>query len=119
MTTREFFNKVISGVIDEETKAYAASAIKKMDEQNEKRKSMPSKTAVANAPMKAAILSILEKEEHPITSSAFFASHPVDGVHTVNKVSSLLVDLLEEGKVVREKISVKGKGKQYAYSIAK
>ena len=60
MTNREFFEKVIATVDDAEIVDFAKTSIEKLDARNEKRKSMTSKKALENAPIKDAICDFLK-----------------------------------------------------------
>ena len=67
MTRREMFEAIVNGNITEEVVAMAQNEIVKMDERNAKRKNTPSKTALANEPIKARIVEVLTDE--PMTAS--------------------------------------------------
>ena len=70
MTKREFFVAVMETVEDVELKLFAEKELAKMDERNAKRKNSPSKTAIANEPIKAQIKSILTDEPHTASEIA-------------------------------------------------
>ena len=93
MTKREFLNAVATlENIDAELKLFAEQEIEKMDERNAKRKNSPSKTAIANEPIKAKIVEFVSGCEGR--------------------------QLVEVGTLVAEEVKVKGKGKVKAYSLA-
>ena len=54
MTTREFFENVITMVENEEMQEKAKSLIEALDRRNAKRAERPSKTAIANEPINRA-----------------------------------------------------------------
>ena len=56
MTNREFLTVVANAEVSAEVKEFALESLAKMDARNAKRSSKPSKTALANAPLKEAIL---------------------------------------------------------------
>ena len=55
MTNRDFYTAISNGMMNDEVKAFAVAAIEKLDARNTARKSKPSKTAEANAPIKEAL----------------------------------------------------------------
>lgn len=109
MTRREMFEAIVNGNVTEEVVAMAQSELVKMDERNEKRKNSPSKTAIANEPIKAQIVEVLTTE--PLTASD--VANAV-GIST-QKASALLRQI--EGLTVTE-VKVKGKGKVKGYALA-
>lgn len=113
MTYREMYTNVINGTIDEETVEMAKTAIAKLDERNAKRASKPSKTAVANEPIKASILEFLADGE------AHLAKEIGEAVGiTTAKASSLCGKLAQEEKVVASKVKLPKIGERYTYTLA-
>lgn len=109
MTKREMFEAIVNGQVTAEIVEMAKAEIKKMDERNAKRRETPSKSAVANEPIKAEIVKVLTNE--PMTASA--VAEQV-GIST-QKASALLRQI--EGLEVTE-VKVKGKGKVKGYYFA-
>lgn len=109
MTRREMFEAIVNGNVTEEVIAMAQNELVKMDERNAKRKNTPSKTAIANEPIKAQIKSILTDEPHTASEIANTV-----GIST-QKASALLRQI--DGLTVTE-IKVKGKGKVKGYALA-
>lgn len=109
MTKREMFEAIINGNVNAEVIEMAKSEIIKMDEKNAKRKNSPSKTAIANEPIKAKIKEVLTHEPQ----SAGEVAEKVE--ISVQKASALLRQI--DGLVVSE-IKVKGKGKVKGYALA-
>lgn len=109
MTKREMFEAIVNGNITEEVVEMAKGEIVKMDERNARRKNTPSKTALANEPIKAKIVEVL-------TSKPMTASEVAEKVEiSTQKASSLLRQI--EGLTVTE-VKVKGKGKVKGYALA-
>lgn len=108
MTRREFLEMVIEGKVTDEMKNFANSEITKMNDRNAKRKASPSKTAIANEPIKAEIVKGLTNE--PKTASEIAKEV---GIST-QKASALLRQI--DGLTVTE-VKIKGKGKVKGYSI--
>lgn len=109
MTKREMFEAIVNGNVTEEVIAMAQNEIVKMDERNAKRKNSPSKTALANEPIKAQIKSILTDEPHTASEIANTV-----GIST-QKASALLRQI--DGLTITE-VKVKGKGKVKGYALA-
>lgn len=113
MTNREFYTAIASSTtLPTELVEFAAAAIEKMDNANAKRKNTPSKTAIANEPLKEQLLNeILSLEPMPTNNVAAAL-----GVSN-QKASALLRQLVADGKVVAVEDKVPGKGKQKFYSL--
>lgn len=113
MTNREFYTAIASSTtLPTELIEFAAAAIEKMDNANAKRKNTPSKTAIANEPLKEQLLNeILSLEPMPTNNVAAAL-----GVSN-QKASALLRQLVADGKVVAVEDKVPGKGKQKFYSL--
>ena len=112
MTNREFFNAIISANVSNELTAHATAELEKLDARNAKRSSKPSKTQLANEPIKARLLEILAVK--PMTASEI---HEVDADLSTQKISSLCRQLVEAGKLAVEEVKVPKKGKQKQYSL--
>lgn len=113
MTNREFFEAVQNGIINADVQAHATAEIEKMDARNKKRATTPSKTAIANEPVKAQILTFLtEKNEQILTSVIGEAV----GISTA-KASALCKQLADDGKIVGEEVKVPKIGKRMVWKI--
>jgi hypothetical protein len=108
MTKREFLEMVIAESANEEITGFAHAEIEKMNARNAKRSATPSKTAVANEPIKARIVEVLTSE--PKTASEIAKAVEV----STQKCSALLRQI--DGLTVTE-VKVKGKGKVKGYSL--
>lgn len=119
MTKREFLNAVIAGKITENEIAFAQKEIETLDARNAKRASTPSKTQLANEPLKAEILAKLKEVNDFRTagdvSSWFGLDEDGKAVMSVQKASSLLRQLVADGCVEQTEVKVPKKGKQKAY----
>ena len=119
MTKREFLNAVIAGKITEEEIAFAQKEIDALNARNAKRAATPSKTQLANEPLKAEILAKLKEINDFRTagevSSWFGLNDEGKPKVSVQKASSLLRQLVT-GKVAEQtEVKVPKKGKQKAY----
>ena len=114
MTNREFYNAVIATTEDPEIKAFAKSAIAKMDERNEKRKTTMSPTQKENEVIKNSIVTYLSTEGKKSAAEVAEALQ----LSSTSKASSLLRQLAEEERVISSEERVKGKGKHKVYAVA-
>ncbi len=114
MTNREFFEAVKSGNLTPDLIAFATAAIEKLDKRNSDRKSKPSKTAIANEPIKTAIFDYLNKEGFIATAADVAANCEV----TTQKASALLRQMVEAGILTSSEVKIPKKGKCKAYSLA-
>ena len=116
MTNREFFVSISAGNLTEDCIAHATEALSKMDAANAKRKSTPSKTSVANEPIKAALLTLLtENPNTQYTENELGTALEV----THNKAGSLVRQLVAEGKAVSTEAKFPKVGRRKVYSLAK
>lgn len=117
MTKREFYNAILAiESISAEVREYAEASIQKLDETNAKRSSKQTKTQLANEPIKAKILEILSTA--PMTSAVLREKFVANGEEiSVQKVSSLCRQLVEEGFLSSNEIKVPKKGAQKQYSV--
>jgi len=100
MTNREFYTKVIETCDNEELVAFAKEGIVKLDTKNAKRANTPSKNAIANAPYRDEIMSILASVGVPMKASDILVALNHEGF-TTQKVNGLLGVLVKEGKVTK------------------
>ena len=115
MTQREFFVGIVEGAtITAEQATFAAEAIAKLDKRNEKRAATPSKTAIANAPIKEKIFEFLTGKPEPIIAPTIATEVGI----TTQKASALARQMVEEGVLVATEVKVVKKGKLKGYAIA-
>lgn len=112
MTTREMLNAIISGTINADVQAKAQEVLASLDKKNENRKSKPSKTAIANAPIKEAIVNHLNEVKHATASEVAEAMNI-----TVQKASALLRQLAQDGVFTVSEVKVAKKGVVKNYSV--
>lgn len=108
MTNREFFENVIANMDNEEMVEKAKSLLEALDRRNAKRAERPSKTAIANEPIKAEIAKILTHE--PMLASEIAQKIEI----STQKASALLRQM----NVQVTDVKVKGKGTLKGYFIA-
>lgn len=108
MTNREMLTEVINRNITDEVIAKANEELAKLDARNARRKEMPSKKAIENAPIIEAIKGVLGEE--PLTASDVAERVEI----STQKASALLKQI--EGVTVTD-VKVKGKGTRKAYSL--
>ena len=114
MTKREFLNAVIANVEVAEIAEFAKAEIEKMDARNAKRANTPSKTAIANEPIKEAIAQFLDGKDAPMTAKEIGENVEI----STQKASALCRQMVDEGRLTVTDVKVKGKGTQKGYSVA-
>ena len=112
MTNREFFTAIVNANINDEVVAHAMAEIEKLDARNAKRSSKPSKTAIANAPLKEAILAYLTEKGSAVASVV-----GTDLQMTTQKASALLRQMVEDGTLTVADVKIPKKGLQKSYSV--
>lgn len=122
MTTREFLTAIatsedIANIAPELTEE-AGVRIAKLDAANAARKakasSKPSKTALENEPIKAAILAHLADMTEPLSAAELSEALDI----TTAKAASLCGKMVKEGVLERTEVKVPKKGKTNKYSVA-
>ena len=119
MTMRKFFEAVIA--IDNapaDVVAKAEMEIAKMDAANAKRQSKPSKTAMANEPIKADIVNLLNEQGAMVASDIAKALTTDEVTISTSKASALCRQLVADEVLTVTDVKVKGKGTVKQYSIA-
>ena len=117
MTTREFYNAILSmenvpaGISEK-----AAALLSAMDKKNAERSSKPTKAQKENEALLPVVREVLAAADHHITASGLFDAKPE--LKSVQKCSSLLRILEKSGEVTSVEIKVKGKRKAKGYSLA-
>lgn len=111
MTNREMLSAVINGIINEEVVLKAQEMLAAIDKRNEKRASTPSKTAIANEPIKAAIVDLL-------ANGGKFANEVSKSLEiSTQKASALLRQLVADHLADVVEVKVKGKGACKFYTL--
>lgn len=122
MTTREFLTAIatsedIANIAPELTEE-AGVRIAKLDAANAARKakasSKPSKTALENEPIKAAILAHLADMTEPLSAAELGEALDI----TTAKAASLCGKMVKEGVLERTEVKIPKKGKTNKYSVA-
>ena len=109
---REFLNAVINGTITAEVIAYATEGIAKLDARNEKRKATLTKAQKENEPIAQAIIEAL-------ANGGMLGVDLATAIgQTTQKTNGVAGNLVKEGKVVKTKVKVKGKGELTHYALA-
>ena len=111
MTKREFLNAIVNGEINEDIKTFAEEELEKLDAANAKRREQSSKKRAENQPLLDKIYDEILGDE-PKT-----ASEVAEVIETsVQKASSLLRTLVDEGKAESTEIKVPKRGKCKGYT---
>ena len=118
MTNREFLTAIANSSLSDELTAYAAEQIVKLDMRNAARKakqsSKPSKTAIENEPIKAAIMDFLNTQTEPMIAADIAENVGI----TTAKASSMLRQLADAGKVIKSEVKIPKKGKVKGYAVS-
>lgn len=115
MTMRMYHEAVLAiPNIPDEVRAKATAELTKLNEANARRLSKPSKTALANAPIKESICGLLAERGAMISADIATALEI-----STSKASALCGQLVTEGKLTATEVKVKGSSgkrtvKQYA-----
>ena len=114
MTNREFFTAIASNEnLSAELVKFANEAIAKLDKRNASRSSKPSKTAIANEPIKASIAEYVTAHANALASDIAEACEI-----STQKASALCVQMVKDEVLTVCEVKVPNKGKVKAYSLA-
>ena len=112
MNEREFLTAIINGNITADVVAHATEGIAKLDARNEKRKATQTKAQKENEPIAQAILDAL-------ANGGMLGVDLATAIgQTTQKTNGVAGNLVKEGKVVKTKVKVKGKGELTHYALA-
>ena len=118
MTSRDFYTAVASNeAISADLRDYATEQIAKLDAKNAKRSSKPSKTQVANEPIKTAIIEYLSANGQTTASEIATALSTEESPVTTQKASALCRQLVAEGLLSVADVKIPKKGAVKAYSV--
>jgi predicted O-methyltransferase YrrM len=111
ITLRQLFTAVVEGKITPAMQAKAKAEIAKLDATNAKRAEKVAEKAKGNLPLKNAIFEFL------VANGTKTTAEVAKGVgESTPKASAMLRQMVEEGRLTSCEVSVKGKGKQKAYT---
>lgn len=114
ITMRQYHEAVISGNITDDVIAKAHAEIAKLDATNAKRAEKAAEKAKENLPVKQAIFDFL------VANGTKFTVEIAKGVEVLEgstpKASAMCRQMVDEGRLTVSDVSVKGKGKQKAYT---
>lgn len=111
MTNRDFLNAVINSAVSDEIREYAKAQLEKLNARNAARAAKPSKAAIANEPIKQAIVQILSAT--PMTTTDIAKSI---GVST-QKASAILLELVKDGVATACDVKIPKVGTRKAYTL--
>ena len=111
ITLRQLFTAVVEGNITPAMQEKAKAEIAKLDATNAKRAEKAKEKAKENEPIKSAIFDFLKANGTKTTAEIAL------GVgESVPKTSAMCRQMVEENRLSASDVSVKGKGKQKAYT---
>ena len=114
ITLRQYHEAVISGNITDAIIAKARAEIAKLDATNAKRAEKAAEKAKENLPIKQAIFEFLVANGTKTTAEIAKGVEVLEG--SAPKASAVCRQMVEEGRLTASDVSVKGKGKQKAYT---
>ena len=114
VTLRDLLNAVISGNITEDIRAKAQAEIAKLDATNAKRAEKAKEKAKENLPIKQAIYDYLVANGTKTTAEIAKGVEVLEG--SSPKASAMCRQMVDDGRLTASDVSVKGKGKQKAYT---
>ncbi len=119
MTSRDFFTAIASNeAVATDLRDYATEQIAKLDAKNAKRSSKPSKTQVANEPIKEAIVAYLtEKGTAETAPDIAVALSTEEAPLTHNKIGSLCRQLVAEGVLSQGETKIPKRGTLKTYAV--
>ena len=111
ITMRQLFTAIVEGNITPAMIEKAKAEIAKMDATNAKRAEKAAEKAKENLPLKNSIFEFL------VANGTKTTTEVAAGVgESIPKASAMLRQMVEEGRLTSSEVSVKGKGKQKAYT---
>lgn len=116
ITMRQYHEAVISGNITDDVIAKARAEIAKLDATNAKRAEKAAEKAKENEPIKAIIFSYLVENGTKTTAEVAADISTPENEFSVPKVSAMLRQMVEAGKLTASEVKVPKKGKQRAYT---
>lgn len=112
MNERTYLNNVLAiADLSDEMREETLGRIAKIDAKNEKRKTTKTKVQKENEPIANAIIEALANGEMLSVDLATAIGQ------TVPKTNGVALNLVNEGKLTKAKVKVKGKGDMTAYSL--
>ena len=115
ITMRQFFEAVVNGNITPAMVEKAKAEIAKLDATNAKRAEKAKAKAQENLPIKNAIYEFLKVNGTKTTAEIAKGVEVLEG--SSPKASAMCRQMVDEGLLTSSDVSVKGKGKQKAYTI--
>ena len=114
ITLRQLFTAVVEGNITPAMVEKAKAEIAKLDATNAKRAEKAAEKAKENLPIKQAIFEYLVANGTKTTAEIAKGVEVLEG--SSPKASAMCRQMVEEGRLTASEVSVKGKGKQKAYT---
>ena len=114
ITMRQFFESVVNGNITPAMVEKAKAEIAKLDATNAKRAEKAKEKAKENEPIKSAIFEFLVANGTKTTAEIAKGVEVLEG--SSPKASAMCRQMVDEGRLSACDVTVKGKGKQKAYT---
>ena len=114
ITLRQLFTAVVEDNITPAMQEKAKAEIAKLDVTNAKRAEKAAEKAKENLPVKQAIFDFLAANGTKLTTEIAKGVEVLEG--SASKASAMCRQMVDEGRLTASEVSVKGKGKQKAYT---
>ena len=114
ITLRQLFTAVVEGNITPAMQEKARTEIAKLDATNAKRAEKAAERAKENLPIKQAIFEFLVANGTKTTAEVAKGVDVLEG--STPKASAMCRQMVKSGQLTESEVSVKGKGKQKAYT---
>ena len=114
ITLRQLFEAVVSNEITPAMQEKAKAEIAKLDATNAKRAEKAKEKAKENEPIKTAIYEFLVTNGTKTTAEIAKGVEVLEG--SAPKASAMCRQMVDEGRLTSSEVTVKGKGKQRAYT---
>lgn len=114
MTQREFFQNVVNANITEEMTTYAEGRIAMLDKENERRRTTLNATQQENVVIMDKIYETLSADKGTV-----YTAQQVGVACNIStaKASSLCAKLVEQERLTKSEVKIKGKGKVNGYAV--
>jgi len=113
MTTREYFNAVLNANISDEMNEASVEFLSKLDNRNEKRKTVMTKDKAEAINRREAVLSFLKENEGAFTREQIAEAIGI----SPNQVTGACTTLVTNGLVTKSEVKVE-KSRKVAYALA-
>lgn len=113
MTQREFLQAIEKGLMTAQLQEQATERLQKLDIANARKASKPSKTSIANEPLKQKILEILGENNEQLLTSVIGERANI----STSKATALCKQLKDSGKIFSEEKKIPKAGTRMVWKL--